>query len=72
MSPRPLPSEMTVPAPEPEMEMPAASPMALGGEYPELSEGDTAEKGFSCEGTYPLSDPMWTADVKQGQPQGVK
>ncbi len=71
--PRPLPQDMGMPAPDPEMAMPAASPMALGGDYAEeSSEGDTAEKGFSCEGTYPLTDPMWTADVKQGQPQGVK
>lgn len=49
--------------------MPAASPMALGDEYPEeAGEGDTAEQGYSCEGKFPLTDPMWTQDVKQGQP----
>lgn len=72
--PRPLPPAMGMPAPEPsdEMEMPAASPMELGGDYAEESaEGDTAEKGYSCEGTFPLTDPMWTNDVKQGQPTGV-
>lgn len=37
----------------------------------EAAEGDTAEQGYSCEGKYPLTDPMWTADVQQGQPTNV-
>lgn len=54
----------------PDAMMPEASPMQLGGEsYPEeAAEGDTAEQGYSCEGKFPLTDPMWTNDVKQGQP----
>ena len=37
----------------------------------EAAEGDTAEMGYSCEGKYPLTDPMWTSDVQQGQPTNV-
>ena len=70
--PRPLPgmgAPAPMPAPETEMDMPAASPMALGDEYSEeAGEGDTAEQGYRCEGKFPLTDPMWTQDVKQGQP----
>ena len=70
--PRPMPGEMGMDAPEPEMEMPAGSPMELGESYAEDSaEGDTAEQGYRCEGKFPLTDPMWTSDVKQGQPTGV-
>ena len=62
---------------EPEMPMPAESPMSLAGpepiEAPMTAEpgGDTADQGYKCEGKFPLTDPMWTNDVKQGQPTGV-
>lgn len=70
--PKPMPPAMGMPAPDPEMEMPAASPMELGESYEEeAAEGDTAEQGYHCEGKFPLTDPMWTNDVKQGQPTGV-
>lgn len=62
---------------EPEMPMPAESPMSLAGpepmEAPMTAEpgGETADQGYKCEGKFPLTDPMWTNDVKQGQPTGV-
>ena len=57
--------------------MPAESPMNLAGpepmEAPMTAEpgGETADQGYKCEGKFPLTDPMWTNDVKQGQPTGV-
>lgn len=71
---RPLPPEESAEMPEPAYPMPTSSPMDMGASMPmdeEAGEGDTAEQGYSCEGKYPLTSPMWTEDVKQGQPRGV-